>query len=300
MDDATKPAFRVILLTHGGSEKVLECLAAVEGVQVVGVFVETKVTPNRAFTEKLKRSVRYDGYAGTVAKLACKIFSKSKGEDDERTRISNERNSVAEVARTHNVPFHLVDDYHSAETRALIAEAHADLGVVWGTNILKETVFRIPRLGCINLHQGLAPIYRGGPPVFWELFNDERELGLTIHFVASKVDSGDIVLQETVPLEYDYESYGTQFERFLADYGKSLIEPCANLVAQAVGLIAGGQTAWRPQDVSQGKRYRLPIKTEKDELRRRLRERYKTEARRDKSEKTARELVARNLRAGDR
>ena len=296
MGDATKPAFRVILLTHGGSEKVLECLAAVEGVQLVGVFVETKVIPNRSFTERIKRSVRYDGYTGTVAKLARKFFGKSNGEDDE-TRISNDRNSVAEVARTHNVPFHLVDDYHSAETRALIAEAHADLGVVWGTNILKETVFRIPRLGCINLHQGLAPIYRGGPPIFWELFNDERELGLTIHFVGSKVDSGDIIVQETIPLEYDYQTYGTHFETFLADYSKTLVEQSANLVAKAVGLIAAGQTSWLPQDVSLGKRYRLPIKTEKDQLRRRLRERYKTEARRDK---TAGELVARNLRAGDR
>ena len=115
----------------------------------------------------------------------------------------------------------------------LMRQANADLGVVLGTNILKESVFTIPRRGSINLHQGLAPYYRGCPAIFWELFNGEREIGLTIHFVESKVDTGEIILQRTVPLEYDY-SYGLNYEAFISDYRQKLIVPCANLVAEAV------------------------------------------------------------------
>jgi methionyl-tRNA formyltransferase len=148
---------------------------------------------------------------------------------------------------------------------------------VLGTNILKEPVFKIPRLGSINVHQGLAPFYRGGPPVFWELFNGESEVGLTVHFVEAKVDTGEIILQETVPLYYDY-SYGLDFESYIADYRKQLIDRCARLVADAVRMIADGTATTRPQDVSLGKRYRLPIKREKDELRRRLRARRATGA----------------------
>ncbi len=81
-------------------------------------------------------------------------------------------------------------------------------------NIIKESVFSIPRFGSINIHQGLAPIYRGGPTVFWELFNGENEIGITVHFVAPKVDTGDIILQKTLPLEYDFSRYELNFENF--------------------------------------------------------------------------------------
>ena len=154
----------------------------------------------------------------------------------------------------------------------------ADLGVIYGTNIVRESVFRIPRLGSINLHQGLAPFYRGGPPVFWELYNGEREVGLTVHFVEAKVDTGAILLQEAVPLAYD-DTHGDDFEAFIEAYTARLRARSAELVARAVELIAEGSYDARAQDTTQGKRYRLPTKREKDELRRRLRARRRESAR---------------------
>ncbi|MFY9571902.1 MAG: hypothetical protein WAV20_10930, partial [Blastocatellia bacterium] len=100
----------------------------------------------------------------------------------------------------------------------------------------------------------------------------EREVGLTVHFVASKVDTGDIILQRTVPLEYDY-SYQLNYEAFIDDYRQELKVPCANLVAEAVRMIAEGTAAPRPQETTLGTRYRLPTKKQKDELRRILRRR---------------------------
>ncbi|HZH33313.1 MAG TPA: formyltransferase family protein, partial [Pyrinomonadaceae bacterium] len=152
---------------------------------------------------------------------------------------------------------------------------NADLGVVYGTNIIRESVFSVPRLGSINLHQGLAPLYRGSAPVFWELFNDEREVGVTVHRVATKVDTGDIILQETVPLDYDYERFDLDFESFIEDFRGNLKEFCARLVAEAVRRIAEGSAVWEPQDTNRGKRYKLPTKKEKDQLVRRLKERRK-------------------------
>jgi methionyl-tRNA formyltransferase len=147
-----------------------------------------------------------------------------------------------------------------------------DHAVIYGTNIIKEDVFTIPRLGSINLHQGRAPYYRGGPPVFWELYNDESSVGLTVHYVEAKVDSGAIVLQDTVPLAYDY-SYGSDYQAFLNDFRNQLRGRSAEIVVEAVRLIALGIDTPIKQDVSVGKRYRLPLKSEKDELRRRLKAR---------------------------
>jgi folate-dependent phosphoribosylglycinamide formyltransferase PurN len=262
--------FRVILLTHGGAELVLERLLALEGVEVAGVFVETEITPRRGVREKLRRSVRYDGWAATLWKLAGQLSGRRAGADTAAAAAA--RDALRESAEARGIPFHFVNNYHAAEAVGLMRGARADLGVVYGTNIIRESVFGLPRLGSINLHQGLAPFYRGGPPVFWELYNGEREVGLTVHFVAAKVDTGAVLLQETVPLAYD-DAHGDDFEAFIEEYTARLRARSAELVARAVGMIAEGTHEARPQDTSLGKRYRLPVKREKDELRRRLRAR---------------------------
>jgi folate-dependent phosphoribosylglycinamide formyltransferase PurN len=260
--------FRVILLTHGGAELVLERLLEREGVEVAGVFVETETAPRRGLAEKLRRSVRYDGWAATASKLAGQLLGRRAGADV----MEAGRDALRAACAARGVPFHTVANYHTDEATGLMRAAGADLGVIYGTNIIRESVFRIPRLGSINLHQGLAPLYRGGPPVFWELYNGEREVGLTVHVVEARVDTGAVLLQEIVPLAYD-DAHGDDFEAFIEEYTARLRARSAELVAGAVALIAEGAHDARPQDTTQGKRYRLPTKREKDELRRRLRAR---------------------------
>jgi methionyl-tRNA formyltransferase len=165
-----------------------------------------------------------------------------------------------------DVPVFEVENYHSDESLQLLSKADADLGILYGTNIVRESVFSIPRLGSINIHQGLAPMYRGGPPVFWELFNGEKEVGITVHFVAAAVDAGEIVMQTTVPLAYDHAKYGSDYESFLSDFRASLLEPSAELLAEAVRQIANGEEQRIKQDITAGKRYKLPVKAEKDKL----------------------------------
>jgi folate-dependent phosphoribosylglycinamide formyltransferase PurN len=263
---------RLIVLTQGGCEAAVERLLALECAEIRGIFVETQTVPRRSLREKIARSLRYDGYRATAAKFAGKLLGLSGAYDEGINALAESRDRLRDLAGERCIPIHFVPNYHSEHSIALMQAADADLGVVLGTNILKEAVFSIPRLGSINLHQGLAPLYRGGPSIFWELCNGEREVGLTIHFVASKVDTGDIVVQRTIPLEYDY-SYDLDYEAFIEDYRRKLIVPCANLLAEAVRMIAEGTVLPRAQDASLGKRYRLPTKREKDEMRRRLRER---------------------------
>ena len=271
----SKKELRLILLTHGGVEIAFQRLLALDCAKVVGIFIETDTRRRVGLREKVKRSIRYDGYTATVAKFARTLLGKRASDD--ASAVESSRDSLREIAEAHNVPIHFVSNYHSEDSIALMRAADADLGVILGTNILKASVFKIPRFGSINVHQGLAPYYRGCPAVFWELFNGEREVGLTVHYVESKVDTGEIVLQQTVPLEYDY-SFGTDFDAFIASYREGLIGRCAQLVADAVRAIAEGTALPRSQDTSLGKRYRLPVKKEKDELRRRLRERRRVNA----------------------
>ncbi len=262
---------KVVILTHGGANRFLELLSLLETVEVAGIFVETVTAPHRSLTQKIKRSIRYDGYTATVKKFSGTLLGGVTKGAEELEGVRESQKSLDKLIENLSIPLYRVENYHTETTIELLRGVNADLGVLYGTNIIKESVFGIPRLGSINLHQGLAPFYRGGPTVFWELFNDEKELGITVHFVVSKVDTGDIILQRTVPLDYDFARYGLDFGRFLADFRASLTEPSAKLLAESVRVISVGQEKRTRQNTSLGKRYRLPIKKEKDELRRRLR-----------------------------
>jgi methionyl-tRNA formyltransferase len=257
---------KIIILTHGGAERLLELLVALE-------TVETATERKRNLKQKIKRSIRYDGYFATVKKFGAKIFGGKTEGAEELKMVQASQNNLEKCAENLKIPLHKVENYHTEDTIKLLKETNADLGILYGTNIIKEAVFAIPRLGAINIHQGLAPIYRGGPTVFWELFNGEKELGITVHFVALRVDTGDIILQKTVPLEYDFVRYGLDYEAFLQDFRTSLKEPSAQLLAEAIKQIAEGKEQRTKQDTSIGKRYKLPIKSEKDALLRVLKER---------------------------
>src|SRR5262245_32303806 len=267
---------RVIVLTHGDAESLLGNLLKLDNVEVAGVFVETEM--NRrvyGLREKLRRSIRYDGYAATAVKGLRALVGRGGSGRSATDQIRLSQLSLGRLAGDLGVSVYFLSNYHTEEAMRLMRAAEADLGIVWGTNILKECVFRIPRLGSINIHQGLTPYYRGGPPVFWELYNGEREIGVTVHFVESKVDAGEIIVQETLPLFYDY-SYGLDYEAFIADYRARMMDHCVRLMVNAVSMIADGAARPRPQNTDLGTRYRLPVKREKDELRRRLRMRMKT------------------------
>ena len=264
---------KIAVLTHGDANRLLELLSAIEKVEIVGVFVETVTEPQRTLKQKIVRSIRYDGYRETMKKFSTKLFGGETVGAEDAKMIRKTQNNLEKYANERNIPVYKIENYHSEDAIDLLKKANADLGILYGTNIIKESVFSIPRLGSINLHQGLAPVYRGGPTVFWELYNNEKEIGITVHFVAAKVDTGDIVLQKTLPLEYDFSRYGLDYEKFLAVARAALKEPSLQLIAEAARLIADGREQRIRQDTSIGKRYRLPTKTEKDALVRVLKKR---------------------------
>ena len=137
-------------------------------------------------------------------------------------------------------------------------------------------MFSIPRLGAINLHSGKAPTYRGAAPAFWELFNGEHEVGITIHRVTAELDAGTILIQETFPL--DPAPAGDPLA-YLERYRAEVLEPHGiRLVAEAVGRIAAGTAVDTPQDTTQARTWRSPNHAAVRELRRRVRERRKAPA----------------------
>jgi methionyl-tRNA formyltransferase len=83
------------------------------------------------------------------------------------------------------------------ELRTFMEELNPDIGVVVSFNqLLPESILHIPRLGFINLHPSLLPLYRGPNAWFWHYHEMEQRGGATIHYLDKGEDTGDILKQE--------------------------------------------------------------------------------------------------------
>lgn len=150
---------------------------------------------------------------------------------------------------------------HDADSLAAVREFAPDLGIALAAPILKPALFELPRLGTINLHKGRLPFYRGMPPAFWELYNDEPEFGCTIHKVARGLDTGPILIEATLPRQRYSTVRGMQL---------GLDELGVELTCQAVALLQNGLATWTPQAAG-GKTYTRPTLAEQAKLEHSLR-----------------------------
>lgn len=67
--------------------------------------------------------------------------------------------------------------------------------------ILPKTVLDIPRFGCINVHASLLPRYRGASPINKAIIDGEKETGVTTMYTDIGMDTGDILLARSVPID---------------------------------------------------------------------------------------------------
>jgi len=89
--------------------------------------------------------------------------------------------------------------------------------------ILPKEILDIPRLGCINVHGSLLPKYRGAAPIQWAVINGEKQTGITTMYMDVGMDTGDMILKETVDVGED-ETTGELWGRLATLGGKLLVD----------------------------------------------------------------------------
>lgn len=136
---------------------------------------------------------------------------------DKATNVDSGKERLLDGLPETNISF--VGLINSKKTAQLVKDLNCELGIVFGAKILKERIFSVPKLGMINIHQGLIPEYRGMPPAFWELYNEEKETGISIHKVVTKLDAGEVYFQGKVPItdEDNLSSLETKLDRLSLD-----------------------------------------------------------------------------------
>ena len=66
--------------------------------------------------------------------------------------------------------------------------------------IIPKELIECPRLGCINVHASLLPKLRGGAPIHKAIIEGHSKTGITIMYMNTKMDEGDIITQEEIPI----------------------------------------------------------------------------------------------------
>lgn len=96
--------------------------------------------------------------------------------------------------------------------------------------LLPKRLLDAPKLGCINVHASLLPKYRGGAPIHQAIIDGEKETGVTIMYMAEKLDAGDIISQVAVPIEED-DHTGSMFEKLSIAGTELLKQTMPSLIA---------------------------------------------------------------------
>ena len=110
----------------------------------------------------------------------------------------------------------------SEELQQIIA-LNADLIVTAAFGqILPKELLDAPRLGCVNVHASLLPKYRGGAPIHQAIIDGEKTTGVTIMYMAQKLDAGDIISQKEIAIN-ETDHTGSMFEK-LSDVGRDLLK----------------------------------------------------------------------------
>lgn len=155
------------------------------------------------------------------------------------------------LAAQHGIPLVTVEGKMGDYADALRHMA-PDIVVVsgWYHNI-PGSMLRIPPMGVVGFHPSLLPRYRGGAPLTWAIINGESVTGMTMFYLTSEVDAGDIIGQAQVPITPE-DTIATLYDR--------INEATLGLVDEYMPRLREGTAPAVPQDHAQATYYppRLP------------------------------------------
>lgn len=148
--------------------------------------------------------------------------------------------SIVEIAWQQNIPVWEVSRLADATVYETLAAYKPDmLCVACFSQRIPPSIINLPRLGSLNVHPSLLPAHRGPVPLFWTFRSGEATTGVTIHYLAETMDTGDLLAQQTIHVAegIDYDQLETQ----CATTGGTLL-------ANVVHALYEGRTTPTPQD----------------------------------------------------
>ncbi|MEB7823971.1 methionyl-tRNA formyltransferase [Staphylococcus chromogenes] len=129
---------------------------------------------------------------------------------------------VKKVAMAHDVPVYQPEKLSDSETLNTLLNMEYDLIVTAAFGqLLPKALLDHPKYGAVNVHASLLPKYRGGAPIHQAIIDGESETGVTIMYMVERLDAGDMIAQQALPIE-DQDNVGTMHDK-LSTLGTKLL-----------------------------------------------------------------------------
>lgn len=149
---------------------------------------------------------------------------------------------VKELALENNIPVYQPTKLRDGTATELIKSLRPDILVVVAYGrILPDDMLEVPKYGAINVHASLLPKYRGAAPIQWAVLNGDKITGVTTMYLASEMDTGDIIYTAETEIG-EFETSGELFDR--------LMVMGAELLDRTLRDIEAGTAPRTPQDHS--------------------------------------------------
>jgi peptidoglycan/xylan/chitin deacetylase (PgdA/CDA1 family)/folate-dependent phosphoribosylglycinamide formyltransferase PurN len=266
-DDISVAPFRVIIFSSVAPMELYLLMDRIErevpGAEIAGLLYEAR--PGKTLSQRLKlwsKNLKQPGYipyvlermsnraalvASRLGHAVLRFFQASAVVYRGATAMSLAE--LQRICQQRGWAMLVRQDIHGAESLQFVAQYKADLGIVMGTRILKPALYKIPRMGSINIHKRKVPDYCGGGAVgLWELLDGQTETAVTIHEVEEKVDTGAVLRAQRIPIDA-YDS--------LASLGmKAAVVGEDLLVATVRDYVQG--TLQRTSQTGPGRTYKAP------------------------------------------
>jgi folate-dependent phosphoribosylglycinamide formyltransferase PurN len=169
--------------------------------------------------------------------------------------------SPSALAKEHGVDTYYTRDINGEDSLARLRAWRPDL--IISTNFSQyvgKKARDIPAVGAWNLHKSYLPRYRGMAPNFHALREGAESVGATLHVMEKGFDTGDILIQVSVPVQDGDTVY--ELNKRTADAGgRMLLEFLERLDPTNVHAVPQPDGGWRT--------YSYPTRADLREFRRR-------------------------------
>ena len=136
---------------------------------------------------------------------------------------------VKEVSALYNIPVLQPVKIRNEYEEVLKYEPDMIVTCAYG-QILPKELLDYPKYKCINVHASLLPKLRGGAPIHHAIMDGYDKTGITIMYMDTKMDAGDIISRDTTAITKE-DTLGSLHDR-LSEMGKDLLlETLPNIIS---------------------------------------------------------------------
>ncbi len=224
---------RVLLLAQESlyADILIQKFCALKDVEIVGLVFSDTWLSGKSKAKSFETILQKGGWGILISKFIDMVFSSAP-------------------KRSYPFPVCRMKDVNQKEALEWFKQRRPDVVFsVFFNQIIKKDFLNLVNRQVINIHPSYFPFYRGIGPTFWVLANNEKEIGVSFHYVNKGIDEGDIIAQQKITVRPD-DSVHSLYLR--------CAQEAASMLPALMGSLAKGKITTIPQSKSTGSYYGLP------------------------------------------